>query len=147
MHDLRFRVRAFLLATAAWRTRTLAGMTTQFLSRPTATPICETRTRARSTFPTAITVAAQFKPDVVFFGESVPQTRVESAYEATERADALLVVGSSLMVFSGFRFARHAHEHGKPIAIINRGHTRADDLATLKIDADCGTVLGQVAGD
>lgn len=87
------------------------------------------------------------KPDVVFFGENVPRPRVASAYEATERADALLVVGSSLMVFSGFRFARHAHGQGKPIAIVNRGRTRADDLATLKIDADCGSVLDQVASD
>ena len=87
------------------------------------------------------------KPDVVFFGENVPRDRVASAYDATDRAKALLVVGSSLMVFSGFRFARHAAERGKPIAILNRGRTRADDIATLKIDADCGTVLEQAACD
>ena len=86
------------------------------------------------------------KPDVVFFGENVPKQRVASAFEAMDRADALLVVGSSLMVFSGYRFARRAAETGKPIAIINRGRTRADDIATLKIDADCGEVLQQVAG-
>ena len=87
------------------------------------------------------------KPDVVFFGENVPKERVESALEATDRADALLVVGSSLMVFSGYRFARHAAASGKPIAILNRGRTRADDIAALKIDADCGRILRQVCGD
>ena len=85
------------------------------------------------------------KPDVVFFGENVPSERVASAFEATDRADALLVVGSSLMVYSGYRFARRAAESGKPIAIVNRGRTRADDLAALRIDADCGDVLDHVS--
>lgn len=83
------------------------------------------------------------KPDVVFFGESVPKQRVATAVEAVQRAAALLIVGSSLMVFSGFRFARLAHEAGKPLAIVNRGKTRADELATLKLDADCGPLLAQ----
>ena len=81
------------------------------------------------------------KPDVVMFGESVPKTRVQRALAALDRARALLVVGSSLMVYSGFRFARHAREQGIPIAIVNLGRTRADDIASLKIDDDCGTVL------
>jgi len=81
------------------------------------------------------------KPDVVMFGESVPRERVQQATVAVARADALLVVGSSLMVYSGFRFTRQAHAQGKPIAILNRGRTRADDLATLKIDADCAEIL------
>ena len=85
------------------------------------------------------------KPDVVFFGETVPKARVASAYEALNRARALLVVGSSLMVYSGYRFARRAAETGKPIAIVNRGRTRADDVATLKIDADCGYILDHVS--
>ncbi len=85
------------------------------------------------------------KPDVVFFGENVPRDRVSIAMQAVERADALLVVGSSLMVFSGFRFARRAAELGKPIAIVNQGRTRADELATLKNDADCADVLSHVA--
>ena len=84
------------------------------------------------------------KPDVVMFGENVPTQRVEEAMAAVDRSDALLVVGSSLMVFSGFRFARRAHEMGKPIAIVNRGATRADDLATLKIEADCAATLEPV---
>ena len=85
------------------------------------------------------------KPDVVFFGENVPRDRVASAFEALDRARALLVVGSSLMVYSGYRFARRAAETGKPIAIVNQGRTRADEVAALKIDADCGDILGYVS--
>jgi NAD-dependent SIR2 family protein deacetylase len=81
------------------------------------------------------------KPDVVFFGENVPRMRVEAAADALHRADAMLVVGSSLMVYSGYRFARMAHEAGLPLAILTRGVTRADDLATLKLDADCEATL------
>ena len=81
------------------------------------------------------------KPDVVMFGENVPRDRVEEAMDAVDRADGMLVVGSSLMVFSGFRFARRAGELGKPVAIVNRGRTRADDIAGLKVQADCLQVL------
>jgi NAD-dependent SIR2 family protein deacetylase len=83
------------------------------------------------------------KPDVVFFGENVPAGRVEAARDALAHADALLVAGSSLMVYSGFRFARLAHDAGLPIAIVNRGRTRADDLADLKIEGDVGAVLSE----
>ena len=86
----------------------------------------------------------RIKPDVVMFGESVPKKRVEAAMSAIDRTDALLVVGSSLMVFSGFRFARRAHETGKPIAIVNQGKTRADDISTVKVEADCGELLSQL---
>lgn len=81
------------------------------------------------------------KPSVVFFGETVPRARVGRAYEALDRADAVLVIGSSLMVYSGYRFCRAAAEQGKPIAAINRGLTRADPLLQLKIAADCGATL------
>lgn len=84
------------------------------------------------------------KPDVVFFGENVPGERYENAREALAQAEALLVAGSSLMVYSGFRFVRQAHEAGLPIAIVNRGRTRGDDLAELKIEGDVGEVLTQV---
>lgn len=77
------------------------------------------------------------KPDVVFFGENVPRERVQVAHAALQSADALLVVGSSLMVYSGYRFARLAHELGLPLAILTRGITRADDIATAKFDLDC----------
>ncbi len=82
-----------------------------------------------------------FMPDVVFFGGTVPAARVASCREAIDRADALLVVGSSLQVYSGYRFCRHAHDNGKPIAIINPGITRADAIADLRIKADAGETL------
>lgn len=81
------------------------------------------------------------KPAVVFFGESVPPEKVTYAMRRVDEADALLVVGSSLTVWSGFRFAKRAAERGLPIAIVNIGPTRADELATLKIEARCGAVL------
>ena len=84
------------------------------------------------------------KPAVVFFGESVPREKVDYAMSRVDEADALLVVGSSLTVWSGYRFAKRAAERKLPIAIINIGPTRADDLATLKVEAKCGEVLPAV---
>lgn len=84
------------------------------------------------------------KPDVVFFGENVPPARVEQAMAGVAQADAMLVVGSSLMVYSGFRFARAAADRGIPIAAINRGVTRADPLLALKIERGAGDVLSEV---
>ncbi len=81
------------------------------------------------------------KPDVVFFGENVPRERVAEAQQALHEADAVLVAGSSLMVWSGFRFARMAAAAGLPLAILNAGCTRADGLATLRVDADIATSL------
>ena len=81
------------------------------------------------------------KPDVVFFGENVPRARVFAGQAALQASDAMLVAGSSLMVYSGFRFAAMAREAGLPLAILTRGRTRADGLATLKLDADCGETL------
>ncbi len=81
------------------------------------------------------------KPDVVFFGENVPKARVAACYAALAAADGVLVVGSSLMVFSGFRFCLAAAELGKPLALVNRGKTRADGLAHLKVEGECGDVL------
>lgn len=84
-------------------------------------------------------------PDVVFFGDTVPPQRVLSCMSAVESADAILVVGSSLQVFSGFRFCRRAAELGKSVGLINPGKTRADELAGLKLRADCGPLLQQLA--
>jgi NAD-dependent SIR2 family protein deacetylase len=81
------------------------------------------------------------KPDVVFFGESVPRDRVEAAQRHLERADAMLIVGSSLMVYSGFRFVETAARAGKPAAAVNLGRTRADPLLTLKVQASCEAAL------
>ena len=85
------------------------------------------------------------KPAVVFFGENVPRARVDATLCALAAADALLVVGSSLMVFSGFRFCLAAREMGKPVAAVNLGRTRADELLSLKVASDCGPALEQVA--
>jgi NAD-dependent SIR2 family protein deacetylase len=81
------------------------------------------------------------KPDVVFFGEGVPRARVDAAADALEQADAMLVLGSSLMVYSGFRFCEWAHRAGKPIAAVNLGLTRADSLLALKVEASCAAAL------
>lgn len=86
------------------------------------------------------------KPDVVFFGENVPRARYAQALDALHASDGVLAVGTSLMVYSGFRFVRMAHERGLPVALLNRGRTRADDLGGLKLDADCGAVLSAVSG-
>jgi NAD-dependent SIR2 family protein deacetylase len=85
------------------------------------------------------------QPDVVFFGDNVPRDRTERALEWMDEADALLVVGSSLMVFSGFRFAKLAAAAGKPIAAVNLGKTRADDVIGLKLPLSAQDVLPQVA--
>lgn len=81
------------------------------------------------------------KPDVVFFGETVPKDRVTAAFSALEEADAMLVAGSSLMVYSGYRFVQAAAAAGKPIAAVNLGRTRADDLFTLKVAQPVGVAL------
>jgi NAD-dependent SIR2 family protein deacetylase len=85
------------------------------------------------------------KPDVVFFGENVPKERVESSMAALEAARSLLVVGSSLMVFSGYRFVRAALRLGRPIAVVNRGQTRADAVAEVKLEGESGRSLNAVA--
>lgn len=85
------------------------------------------------------------KPDVVFFGESVPKQWVTAAWDLLARAEVLLVVGSSLTVFSGRRFVYGARKADKPVAIVNFGPTRADDLAEVKVEARLGMVLPQLA--
>jgi NAD-dependent SIR2 family protein deacetylase len=84
------------------------------------------------------------KPDVVFFGENVPRELVQDAARSLESADAMLVLGSSLMVYSGFRFCEWAAKSGKPIAAVNMGKTRADALLALKIEAPCSSVLEEL---
>jgi NAD-dependent SIR2 family protein deacetylase len=86
------------------------------------------------------------KPHVVLFGESVPRERVGLTLRWLEQSDAMLIVGSSLTVFSGFRYARRAAELGIPIALINRGRTRADDLINLKLEGCCADALAATAG-
>jgi NAD-dependent SIR2 family protein deacetylase len=85
--------------------------------------------------------AGILKPDVVFFGESVPRERVAAARDALEAADAVLVIGSSLMVYSGYRFCVWAAGLGKPVAALNLGHTRADPMLALKVQEPCAPAL------
>ncbi len=85
------------------------------------------------------------KPDIVYFGENVPKARVAAAFAVVDAAGALLVAGSSLTVMSGLRFVRHAARGGTPVVIVNRGTTRGDDLATLKLDGGCSPVLTELA--
>jgi len=85
------------------------------------------------------------KPDVVFFGDSVPKTRVTRCYALTDAADALLVLGSSLRVYSGYRFVRRAAERDIPVAIVTRGPSRGDGEATVRLDASLGEVLPALA--
>jgi NAD-dependent SIR2 family protein deacetylase len=85
------------------------------------------------------------KPDVVFFGENVPPPKVMHCYDLVERSRAVLVLGSSLSVMSGLRFVRRAAATGVPVAIVNRGWTRGDALASLKVDAPLGATLAALA--
>ncbi len=87
------------------------------------------------------------KPDVVFYGDSVPRARVEAVRAELSRSDAVLVVGSSLMVFSSFRFAKEARVLGLPLAAINQGRTRADDWLDCKWPADSACALPALAGE
>lgn len=84
-------------------------------------------------------------PQVVFFGAGVPGDTVSRCYRIVEQAPALVVLGTSLHVWSGLRFVRHAARHGRPVAIVNHGTTRADDLATVRLDEDLCEVLPTVA--
>ena len=91
--------------------------------------------------------AGILKPDIVYFGESVPKTRVEHAYSLVDAAEVLLVAGSSLTVFSGYRFVRHAAAQHKPVVIINRGPTRGDEQATITVDGGCSEMLTLLAAE
>jgi NAD-dependent SIR2 family protein deacetylase len=95
--------------------------------------------------PACAACGGMLKPSVVFFGENVPRERVAAASDALDAADAVLVVGSSLMVYSGYRFCAWAHKLGKPVAAINLGKTRADPLLALKVTAPCAAVLDALA--
>jgi len=85
------------------------------------------------------------KPDVVYFGETVPAERVQACFDVVERSRALLVLGSSLTVMSGYRFVLRAAKLGIAVAIVNQGPTRGDDKAALRLDAPLGVVLPHLA--
>jgi NAD-dependent SIR2 family protein deacetylase len=91
--------------------------------------------------PACPACGGMLKPDVVFFGDSVPGERVASAMAAIKASAGLLVVGSSLMVYSGFRFVEFARREGKPVMAVNLGTTRADHLLDAKVEQDCDEFL------
>jgi len=91
--------------------------------------------------PACAHCGGMLKPDVVFFGESVPRERVAAVRDALAQADAVLVAGSSLMVYSGYRFVEEAVAAGKPVVAVNRGRTRADPVLAFKVEAEVGVVL------
>lgn len=91
--------------------------------------------------PACEACGGMLKPDVVFFGENVPRERVQTAMAHLARADAMLVVGSSLMVYSGLRFVHAAVRADTPVAAVNLGRTRADDLLRFRVAAPCGDAL------
>lgn len=91
--------------------------------------------------PTCLACGGTLMPDVVFFGGTVSATKVAAAWSLLEEAEALLVVGSSLAVYSGFRFVRGAADCGLPIAIVNLGTTRGDDLCQIRVEAAAGRLL------
>jgi NAD-dependent SIR2 family protein deacetylase len=96
---------------------------------------------SRFTVPACRRCGGMLKPDVVFFGESIPRPRVEASLRALVSSGCLLVIGTSLMVYSGYRYCREARRRGIPVIAVNLGRTRADDEFSLKIEADCGEVL------
>lgn len=102
-----------------------------------------------SSFVVAVCPACggSLKPDFVYFGENVPKERVERSYRMVDDAGALVVAGSSLTVMSGLRFVRHAAKDGKPVIIINRGETRGDDKATIKLHAGVSESLTWLAAE
>ncbi len=114
-------------------------------------PLAETRPDGDADLPDALlqnvlvpdcpACGGILKPEVVFFGGTIPRTVLTAVEQAVKDCEALLVVGSSLKVFSGFRICRDAHALGKPLACLNLGVTRADDLFSLKVEADCAATL------
>lgn len=91
--------------------------------------------------PLCLKCAGILKPDIIFFGDNVPRERVQAVKEFVSKSDSLLVLGSSLTVFSAFRIILQAVEERKKIAVVNIGPTRGDDLVNLKISAKCGDIL------
>ena len=98
-------------------------------------------------FVDCLVCGGMLKPDIVYFGETVAKQVVDQAYSLVDASAALLVAGSSLTVFSGYRFVRHAAARNMPVAIINRGPTRGDDLATVKVEAGCSPLLALLADE
>lgn len=118
----------------------------QARSAPDGDADLERQDFARFDVPACAGCGGVLKPDVVFFGETVPRDRVAAVRAALAQADALLVAGSSLMVYSGYRFVEDAVAAAKPVAVVNRGRTRADAVLTLKVEHEVGQALEALAG-
>jgi NAD-dependent SIR2 family protein deacetylase len=136
----------------------LAELNPEFLARATKSGLVEIAPDADATVDDAALISSfvvaacpacggTLKPDFVYFGENVPKERVEAAYAMVDAAAALLVAGSSLTVMSGLRFVRHAAKAGKPVVIINRGETRGDPQATIKLHAGVSESLTWLAAE
>ncbi len=102
---------------------------------------------SRFVVPPCTVCGGVLKPDVVFFGENVPRDRVDHAMAELARSDLMLLVGTSLMVYSGYRFAKAAAASGIPIVSVNIGRTRADELIALKVQAPCDLTLDRLWRD
>ena len=101
---------------------------------------------ARVDVPACMSCGGVLKPHVVFYGDGVPRARVSQGYDWVDECDGLLVIGSSLMVFSSLRFCRRASARGVPMALANQGVTRADELFAVRVDAPCQDVLPTLLG-
>lgn len=121
----------------------LSGL--QAAIRPDGDALLEGEHIRQVRIPACLRCAGVLMPDVVFFGGTVPSARVGRCLDALRAADALLVVGSSLKVYSGYRFCLRAQEWGKPLALLNPGSTRADGAAALHVREPCGEALDAVA--
>lgn len=122
----------------------LAEYRTPVSQKPDGDVAMEDAAHDRFVPPTCISCNGLIKPDVVFFGENIPASTSETVRARQANADALLVIGSSLIVFSGFRIARDFHQRSLPIGLINPGKTRADELVSFKYTDDASRLLPQV---
>lgn len=112
------------------------------LAAPDGDAAIEAQDFAQFDVPACVACGGMLKPDVVLFGENVPRERVDSVRDALGRSDALLVAGSSLMVYSGYRFVEAALAAGKPVVAVNQGRTRGDAVFTCKLEQEVGATLG-----
>ena len=115
-------------------------------SAPDGDAVLAAKDLSRFTVPACRRCGGILKPDVVFFGESIPHPRVEASLQALASSGCLLVIGTSLMVYSGYRYVREARRRCMPIIAVNLGRTRADSEFSLKIEADCGHILTALSG-
>lgn len=134
-YEARDALQARLLALNPW----LAGADAR--AAPDGDAELDAAAEARFEVAPCLACGGVLKPDVVFFGENVPRHVVDAAFGMLDEADALVVLGSSLTVFSGYRFVLRAAERGVPVAIVNRGVTRGDPHAALKLDAGVAEAL------